>query len=76
MVRLRTVGRILIIVGLAIILLGGFIFIFSLLYSRGLAALLGLATGLMIAVYYGVPIAVIGLIIYFIGRWRESHSER
>ena len=60
-------------VGLILILLGALLFISSLLNPRaGLGTLLGAALGLASIIYYGIPIIIVGLIIYVIGRLREK----
>jgi hypothetical protein len=76
MVKLRSVGKAILIAGLAIVFLGVFIAGASFASPHaGLGALIGLVMGIAVIVYFGLPITVVGLVIYLIGRWREREKS-
>jgi len=67
LIKLKTIGKILMGIGLAIIFFGGFIMVAAILNQQaGFSVIVALAAGFMLIVFIGLPVSIIGLIIYLV----------
>ena len=76
MVRLKTIGKIILVIGIIIVLLGILTALTCLMIpSKGLGSLIATAFFIMLTIYLAPPVIIIGLLIYLIGRFREKNIE-
>ena len=67
---LKTIGKVILVIGLAVSAFGGFLCGSSLMNPQaGLGALAGFLVGLMLIIYIGIPAMFLGLVVYLVGRW-------
>ena len=72
MVRLNTIRKIILVIGIIAVLLGILTALTCLIIlSMGLSSLIATAFFMMLTIYLAPPVIIIGLLIYLIGRFRE-----
>ena len=75
MSRIKTFGKVLMVVGVLMMLLGVVLGVSAMLNPKGLVSLAVLVVAYIMTLYLGFPLFVIGLIAYLIGRWRSRRPS-
>ena len=68
---LRLAGKLMCALGAVIVVFGVFIVLRNMVWGGGLAALIGAAFGVFLALFVGLPVSVAGLVMYLVGRLRR-----